>query len=72
MNYRVIKYFIAREDCKEYKAGDTFACLDPARADFLIEQGFIAEEKAQEEPKPEKKEPQKAKAVTKRTTKKKA
>lgn len=71
MNYRVIRPFIAREDCKEYKAGDTFACLDPARAQILIDKKYIAESEAKE-PEPEKPQP-KAKAVaSKRATKKKA
>lgn len=66
MDYRVIKDFIAREDCKQYKAGELFACLESDRAKILIERGYIKPE-ADSVPEPEK--PQKAKA--KRAVKKK-
>lgn len=67
MNYRVIKDFIAKEDLHQYKAGDTFACLDAARAEILIERGYVARPESKPEPEPEK--PQKAKGTFKKAAK---
>ena len=41
MNYLVIKDLIERKTLKQFKAGDVYPCFDPARADFLIEKGYI-------------------------------
>lgn len=78
MKYIVVNDFIERVSLKQIKAGDTYACLDPKRAEKLIRLGYIAE-KAQEEPKKEEKpkkekveEPKKtakAKTTTKRSVK---
>lgn len=69
MQYTVINDFIERGSLKQIKAGDNYACLDPARAAKLIRLGYIAEkveEPAKEPAKEAKKEPEKktAKAST--------
>ena len=63
--YTVIKDFIERVSLKLIKAGEKYACLDPARAQKLITLGYIAEE-AEKPAKEDVKEPEKktAKAVT--------
>ena len=78
MEYTVIKDFIDRDTLKQFRAGDTFACLSAERGEELIEKGYLAYKK-EEKPKVKKPEPEKpqkktAKAVTsaKRTVKKKA
>ena len=77
MEYVVIKDFIERKTLKMFKAGDFYPCFDSARADFLIEKGYIVpkEEQPKEsvEEKPEKEaKPQKASTVKRSTKKKKA
>lgn len=71
MEYVVIKDLIERKTLKQFKAGDIYPCFDPARADFLIEKGYILpkEEQPKEsvEEKPEK-EAKPQKATTKRST----
>lgn len=75
MEYTVIKDFIERVSLKQIKAGEKYACLDPARVEKLKRLGYIVEN--EEKPKKEDaKEPEKktAKASTsaKRSVKKKA
>lgn len=80
MKYTVIHDFIERGSLNKIKAGDEYACLDPARAAKLIRLGYIAEkaekpeaEKAEKPKKEDVKAPEKktAKAQTsaKRSTK---
>lgn len=75
MEYTVIKDFIERVSLKQIKAGEKYACLDPARVEKLKRLGYIVEN--EEKPKKEDaKEPENktAKALTsaKRSVKKKA
>jgi hypothetical protein len=76
MNYLVIKDLIERKTLKQFRAGETYPCSDPARAEFLIKTGYLAEpEKTEEKEQPsaEEKKPKKvsktAKAPAKRSTK---
>lgn len=71
MKYVVIKDLIERVTLKQFKAGDIYPCQDTARAQFLIDTGYI---KAQEDEKPvadaEPKKPQKTTAKRSTKTKK--
>ncbi len=75
MEYKVVIDFIERGSLQQFKAGDTYACLDPARAKKLVSLGYISEQAAEpkqvEDAEP-KKTTAKAKAPAKRSTKKKA
>ena len=75
MEYTVIKDFIERISLKQIKAGEKYACLDPARVEKLKRLGYIVENEEKQK-KEDAKEPEKktAKALTsaKRSVKKKA
>lgn len=54
--FRVVKDFISKDDLKQYKAGEDFACLDIERAEKLLTKGYIVErieDVPPEEPEPE-------------------
>ena len=73
MKYVVIKDLIERVTLKQFKAGDIYPCQDTARAQFLIDTGYINE---QEDEQPvadaEPKKPQKTPAKKRSTKTKKA
>lgn len=71
MQYTVIKDFIERVSLKQIKAGEKYACLDPARAKKLIKLGYIKaddDKPEDDDVKPEKKTA-KASTSTKRSVK---
>ena len=75
MAYTVIKDFFERGSLAEYKAGDKYACLDPARADKLLSLGYIAgeaEKPAEEVVADPEKKTAKPKTTAKRSTKSKS
>lgn len=80
MDYRVIKFFIDRDNLKAFSVGDKYPCADLERAAQLIHRGYIKREEAshveedpQDKPEPKKKTTAKAKTAAKKAvTKKKA
>ena len=71
MEYIVVNDFIERGSLKQIKAGETYACLDPARAGKLKRLGYITEKTAEpaKEPAEPVEKPKKTTAKAKTTAK---
>ena len=71
MEYTVVNDFIERGSLKQIKAGETYACLDPARAGKLKRLGYITEKTAEpaKEPAEPVEKPKKTTAKAKTTAK---